>query len=142
MLAMLSDRPFDDANWIFEIKWDGFRAVADWQNKNLKFYSRNGLSFLHKFPIVSEAVRKIKRDVVLDGEIVLMNEEGRPDFEKLQQYEDNRHLPLIYYVFDLLFMDGNDLRRLPLVERKKHLKGLIRENPVIKYCDHVEEHGY
>jgi bifunctional non-homologous end joining protein LigD len=141
MLATLSDEPFDDKDWVFEIKWDGFRAVAEWENKQLKFYSRNGLSFTGRYPSIANAIKKLKQDAVLDGEIVLMNEAGRPDFQKLQQYEDNKHLELIYYVFDLLFIDGKDIRGLPLLERKKRLKKLVGKNPVIRYCDHFEEFG-
>jgi bifunctional non-homologous end joining protein LigD len=141
MLATLADQPFDNPDWVFEIKWDGFRAVAEWQNKQLKFYSRNGLSFVSRYPTISNALRKLKHDAVIDGEIVMFNENDRPDFQKLQQYEDNKHLPLIYYVFDLLFLNGEDLRKLPLLERKKRLKKLIGKNEVIRYCDHFEQYG-
>ncbi|MDP9229379.1 MAG: DNA ligase D, partial [Bacteroidota bacterium] len=143
MLATLVEEPFDDKEWIFEIKWDGYRAVADWQHKKLKFYSRNGLSFKEKFAVVAHAIQKIKHDVVLDGEVVLMNEENKPDFQKLQHYEDNLHLPLIYYAFDLLFLDGENVMELPLLERKKLLQKLLAKNndPVIRYSDHIEETG-
>ena len=141
MLATLADQAFDDRDWVFEIKWDGFRAVAEWQKGKLKFYSRNGLSFTGKYPTIAAELKKLKQDAVIDGEIVMMNEENKPEFQKLQQYEDNKHLPLIYYVFDLLFLNGEDLRDLPLLERKKRLKKLVGKNPVIRYCDHFEEYG-
>jgi bifunctional non-homologous end joining protein LigD len=141
MLATLADQPFDNKDWVFEIKWDGFRAVAEWQQKKLKFYSRNGLSFIARYPSIANAIKKLKQDAVIDGEIVLFNEENRPDFQKLQQYEDNKHLPLIYYVFDLLFLNGEDLRQLPLLERKQRLKKLVGNNPLVRYCDHFEEFG-
>jgi bifunctional non-homologous end joining protein LigD len=141
MLATLADQPFDNPDWVFEIKWDGFRAVAEWQNQRLKFYSRNGLSFISKYPTITNALKKLKQDAVIDGEIVMFNEDNRPDFQKLQQYEDNKHLPLIYYVFDLLFLNGEDLRKLPLLERKKKLKKLVGKNEVIRYCDHFDQYG-
>ncbi|MEO7210257.1 MAG: DNA ligase D, partial [Chitinophagaceae bacterium] len=143
MLATLVDKAFDDAEWIYEIKWDGYRAIADWQDDTLKFYSRNGLSFSDKFPQIAEALTSIKHDAVLDGEIVLMDKENRPSFQKLQHYEDNKDLPLLYYVFDLLFLDKRDIRDLPLLERKELLKELLKKNNdgLIRYCDHIDEKG-
>lgn len=143
MLATLTDKPFDDKDWVFEIKWDGYRAVADWQKKKLQLYSRNGLSFINKYPVIAEAIKTIKADVVLDGEIVLLDEYGKPSFQKLQSYEDNKHLPLVYYVFDLLFLNKKDIRNLTLLQRKELLKEVLDNNPheLIHYCDHIEEHG-
>ncbi|HVX52728.1 MAG TPA: DNA ligase D, partial [Chitinophagaceae bacterium] len=143
MLATLTDKPFDSKEWIYEIKWDGYRAIADWQDNKLKLYSRNGLSFINKYPAVAEAIQSIKADAVLDGEIVLLDEKGRPSFQKLQHYEDNTNLPLVYYVFDLLFLSKKDVRQLPLTERKKLLKQLLpkNQNGIVRYCDHIEEYG-
>ncbi len=143
MLATLVDKAFDDAEWIYEIKWDGYRAIADWQDDTLKLYSRNGLSFSDKFPQIAEALTTFKHDAVLDGEIVLMDEENRPSFQKLQHYEENKELPLLYYVFDLLFLDKKDIRHLPLLERKELLKKLLEKNNngLIRYCDHIDEKG-
>jgi len=143
MLATLTDKAFNDKAWIYEIKWDGYRAVADWQKKKLQLYSRNGLSFINKYPAIAEAVQTIKADVVLDGEIVLLDENGNPSFQKLQSYEDNHDLPLIYYVFDLLFLNEKDIRHLPLLQRKELLKEVLDKYPddLIRYCDHIEEHG-
>ncbi len=143
MLATLTDKPFNDKDWVFEIKWDGYRAIADWQDKNLKLYSRNGLSFINKYPVIAEAVKKIKHDVVLDGEIVLLDENGNPSFQKLQRYEDNTSLPLQYYVFDLLFLDKKDIRNLPLIKRKELLKTMlskIKTGPIL-YSDDIAEKG-
>ncbi len=143
MLATLVDKAFNDAEWIYEIKWDGYRAITDWQDDRLKLYSRNGLSFSDKFPQIAEALTSLKHDAVLDGEIVLMDKENRPSFQKLQHYEENKELPLLYYVFDLLFLDKKDIRHLPLLERKELLKKLLEKNNhgIIRYCDHIEEKG-
>ncbi len=143
MLATLTDKPFDDKNWIYEIKWDGYRAVADWQKKKLQLYSRNGLSFIDKYSVIADAVKTINADVVLDGEIVLLDKNGNPSFQKLQSYEDNTDLPLVYYVFDLLFLNKKDIRHLPLLERKELLKEVLAQNnnDLILYCDHIEEYG-
>jgi bifunctional non-homologous end joining protein LigD len=140
MLATLHDHAFDDADWIFEIKWDGYRAVAE-IDATVKLYSRNGLSFLQLYPEVAEELKKIKERVVLDGEIVVLNEQHKPDFQKLQQYGDHRLLSIQYYVFDCLYYQGKSIMSLPLVERKKIAKQIIPESTIIKYSDHVRESG-
>lgn len=141
MLAKESDKPFSDKNWIFEIKWDGYRAIAEVNNGDVKLYSRNGNSFLSAYPIVVEELSKMKLNAVLDGEIVVLNEQGNPDFEKLQDYGINKDFPLQYYVFDLLELDGKKLFSSPLIQRKNLLAATIKKNPVIKYSDHIEESG-
>src|SRR3954462_15191919 len=98
MLATLHDKAFDDNEWIFEIKWDGYRAVAETGSGNVKLYSRNGLSFLNLYPRLADALKMIKRSAVLDGEIVVMNENNKPDFQKLQQFGEYQNGALIYYV--------------------------------------------
>lgn len=141
MLAKLYDKPFDDPDWIFEIKWDGYRAIAEVKGKARKLYSRNGLSFENEYPLVFEELSKIKKNVVLDGEIVALNDKGLPSFQVLQQYGQNDNVPLIYYVFDLLQVNGKSVEDKPLHERKKLLQALLPESDVIVYCDHVAEKG-
>ena len=140
MLATLVDQAFDDPAWIFELKWDGYRAIAEC-GKNQRLYSRNGLSFENKYPAIFSAVKNIKADCVLDGEIVLLNADGKPDFQKLQLISANQDLQLVYYVFDLLELKGKDLKQLPLLERKKLLEKLVRNNDTIIYCDHHPKQG-
>ena len=143
MLATLADKAFDNKEFIFEVKWDGYRAIAEWDNQQLKFYSRNGLSFTDKFPSIVRALQKIKHNVVLDGEIVLLNSEGQPDFQELQHYDNHQEQNLVYYVFDLLFLDQKSVQHLPLIQRKELLKDLllVTNNPVLKYSDHVIGEG-
>lgn len=141
MLAKETDQPFSKEDWIYEIKWDGYRAIAEVDKKEVKLYSRNGNSFLANYPEVVEELSKMKLNAVLDGEIVVLNEEGNPDFHKLQDYGLNKNFPLQYYVFDLLELDGKKLYSTPLIERKKLLAEIIKENPVIRYSDHIEERG-
>ena len=126
MLASISKNPFDDKDWIFEIKWDGYRAITEIEKGDIKFYSRNGIDFSQRFPAIFQALRKIKHDVILDGEVVLLNEKNLPDFQKLQHYETNLNYPLIYYVFDILELNGKNMEKLPLEERKKILKQLLK----------------
>jgi bifunctional non-homologous end joining protein LigD len=142
MLAHVRDKPFDDPNWIFEIKWDGYRAITEIKKEGLKLYSRNGLSFKALYPrVAKELTDKIKHDVVLDGEIVAFDENGKPSFQKLQNYGEAPTTPLVYYIFDCLSYKGRDITHLPLIERKKIVKKLLPKSDVIKYSDHVEATG-
>jgi len=141
MLAKLHDEAFDDANWIYEIKWDGYRAIAETNKKNTRLYSRNGLSFKDDYPVVFEELSKIKKDVILDGEIVALDAEGRPSFQLIQQYKEDPSVTLCYYVFDCLYVNGRSIEDKPLLERKQILKDLLPESDVIKYCDHITEQG-
>ena len=141
MLAKETDEAFDDKDWLYEIKWDGYRAIADLRKNGIELYSRNGNSFLSSYPVIVSALNKIKHKAVLDGEIVVLNEKGFPDFQKIQHYEDNTNFPIQYHAFDLLFLDGHSLEKEPLIERKKLLKQLIGKSPTIKFSDHVIGNG-
>lgn len=141
MLAKLHDKAFDDPNWVYEIKWDGYRAIAELNGKNSRLYSRNGLSFEDEYAVVFRELMKIKKKAVLDGEVVAFNNEGMPSFQALQQYGQNPDTPLQYQVFDILSLNGKSLEDKPLLERKQILKDLLPENDIIKYCDHVAGDG-
>ena len=141
MLAKETDKAFDNADWIYEIKWDGYRAIAEISTNAVQLYSRNGNDFSQNYPVITAALNSIKHSAILDGEIVVLNEKGFPDFQKIQHYEDNSDFPLCYYVFDLLSLDGKDLTHLPLTDRKELLKALLPKNEVIKYSDHIKENG-
>ena len=135
MLAKETANAFDDKEWLFEIKWDGYRAISEINGGNVLLYSRNGNSFINDYPLVVRELKKIKHDAVLDGEIVILNEKGKSDFQKLQHYEDNTQYPIRYYVFDLLSLNGNDTSDLTLVERKELLKKLLPKNDVFRIFD-------
>jgi len=141
MLASVSKMPFDDKDWIFEIKWDGYRAIAETGEDKVRFYSRNGIDFSERFPAIYQALKKIKHHAILDGEIVLMNEKNLPDFQKLQFYENHLNYPLIFYAFDCLSLDGKNMEDLELSNRKKILKKLLGKNSTIRYCDHIDTEG-
>jgi bifunctional non-homologous end joining protein LigD len=141
MLAKSFENAFDDEGWIFEIKWDGYRAIADLSHKNPLFYSRNGISFLSKFERVTEDFEHQKHKMILDGEIVAYDEHGKPNFQLLQQIGDNPKLALTYQVFDLLWLNGHSTEDLPLLQRKELLKEALTETDIIKYCDHIPEKG-
>ena len=96
MLAKLHEGAFDDPNWIYEIKWDGYRAIAEVAGNKSRLYSRNGLNFADEYAIVFDELKKLKKKVILDGEIVALDEEGKPSFQLLQQYRQNSAVPLVY----------------------------------------------
>lgn len=141
MLCTLVEKPFNGDDWLFEIKWDGYRAIGTKQGTSLELYSRNGLDFREKYPPVAEALRALKHDVVLDGEITAIDDEGSPHFEWLQGWHANPHGHLRYFVFDILWCDGQDVRGLTLIERKKLLKRVLPNHPAIGFSDHVVGEG-
>ena len=141
MLASIAKTAFDDKDWLFEIKWDGYRAITEIKKGEVKFYSRNGIEFSERFPAIVKELQKIKHDVILDGEIVLLNEKNLPEFQKLQHYENHLNYPLLYYVFDMLMLDGKSTTELPLTDRKVLVKKLLKNDNVIRYCDDVDEKG-
>jgi bifunctional non-homologous end joining protein LigD len=141
MLATLVKEPFNHNEWIFEIKWDGFRAIADVNKQKINLYSRNFLSFNDRFLPIVNALKKINIHAVLDGEIVVLDNHGKSHFQLLQNYINTQEGQLTYYVFDILFLNGKDLRGLPLSERKKILKKTLKQSKLIKYSDHVASEG-
>lgn len=141
MLAKLHDQPFDNPQWLYEIKWDGYRAIAEIGKKETRLYSRNGLSFRDDYPVVFEELKKIKVQAVLDGEIAALDKEGKPKFQLLQQYEQAPDTPICFYVFDCLSINGKSIKGLPLTERKELLKNLLPESDIIRYSDHIMEEG-
>ncbi|HEY3406191.1 MAG TPA: non-homologous end-joining DNA ligase [Ohtaekwangia sp.] len=142
MKAQLTDQPaFDNHEWIFEIKWDGYRAISEIKRSGNKLYSRNGLTFDKAYPKVFEALKAIKTNMIVDGEIVVFDESGKPNFQRLQNYKSHDKYPIQYYVFDLIEVDGNSLANLPLIERKEALQKLLPASNIIKYCDHVDGEG-
>ncbi|MGE5353825.1 MAG: DNA ligase D [Acidobacteriota bacterium] len=141
MLAELVKEPFDDRNWIFEVKWDGYRAIAEIEHGSVNLYSRKNNSFNEKYPEVVESLKEIKHDAVLDGEVVTLDGTGKSNFQLLQNYPRTKEGELVYFVFDLLYLDGYDLRDLPLKDRKDMLKKLLPELEHVRLSDHVKESG-
>ncbi|WP_294326412.1 DNA ligase D [uncultured Chryseobacterium sp.] len=141
MLAKPFEKAFNDKDWLFEIKWDGYRAIADLSRDEPLFYSRNGISFLSKFDKIAHDFSQQQYQMILDGEIVAYNDQGNPSFQLLQQIGDHPNLALVYQVFDLLWLNGHSTEELPLIQRKELLKEALVETDTIKYCDHFPEKG-
>jgi bifunctional non-homologous end joining protein LigD len=148
MLAKVAEEAFSDKDWIFEVKWDGFRAIA-YVEEVFSLKSRNMKEFKQNFPELQE-LNKLASNIVVDGEIVVMRE-GKPDFQSLLergqavstleiQRQANR-LPAVYIVFDILEKDGKSLTNLPLMERKAILQDSLREGANVLFCDFIEEKG-
>lgn len=141
MLCTLIDKPFDDEGWIFELKLDGFRAVAELKGSRVELYSRNFKSFNERFPSIVTDLQRLKLDAIFDGEVVALDQKGISRFQLLQNQLSESNLPLFYYVFDILYLNGKDLRKLPLIERKALLKSVLKKESTIRYLDHLEKKG-
>ncbi len=141
MLATLIDEPFDSKDWIFEIKWDGYRAVAYCNGDSVELVSRNLKSFTQKYAPVAQALKNLNIQAVFDGEIVAVDENGLANFQALQNWQ-NTPVQLQYFIFDVVWLNGVDLSHLPLIKRKEILQQLIPPNQEhLRYSDHVEGKG-
>jgi bifunctional non-homologous end joining protein LigD len=150
MLAVSMDQPFSDPAWLFEIKWDGVRALTWVTDGRVEMRSRTGRVITRQYPELEVLPQCLEANqAILDGEIVVLQEHGHSDFERLQE---RMHVnlpsakllskaPVTYYVFDLLYCDGYDLRETPLVRRKGLLHRLLDTRDPVRYCDHQPEHG-
>lgn len=143
MLATLVDKPFDGENWIFEIKFDGYRALAFIQKSVVQLRSRNDLSFNQMFPAIVNDLKKLKANAIFDGEVVVLDQHGKSQFQLMQNYQKTHKGNLFFYVFDLLFINGQDLRDKPLLQRKEQLKEVLSKADLntVKYSEHIEENG-
>jgi bifunctional non-homologous end joining protein LigD len=140
MLAVPVDQ-LRAGNWIYEVKFDGYRAIAVKFDKEVRLLSRNRANFSDDYPQLVQTVKQLPaKSATLDGEIVALDENGRPSFQLLQGFAKTHKTPLVYYAFDLLFLNGTDLRGRPLVERRKLLAKLLEKAPEnIKFSE--ELHG-
>jgi bifunctional non-homologous end joining protein LigD len=151
-LATLAERPFSDPAWLFEIKYDGVRVLASRRGDRVELYGRSGQDTTSRYPEVVRALRALPvESFVIDGEIVALDDAGRPSFQRLQPrmaLTDPREIdrmagqrPAIGVFFDCLMLDDRDLRKLPLVERKECLRLLVPSLGTVRYGDHVVEEG-
>ncbi len=138
MLATLVDKPFDEPGWLYEIKWDGYRAVAMINKGKVNLISRNNKSFNHKFYPVVDALKKWDINAIVDGEVVVLNENGVSNFGALQNWRSEADGDLFYYVFDVLWLNGYDLKSLPLTRRKEILQEQIPFEGMIRLSESFE----
>ena len=150
MLATSFEKPFDDPEWLFEIKWDGYRAVSFIQDGKARLVSRNQNDLTGEFPELHELSKSITaKNAVLDGEIVVLDEQGRASFSLMQQRTGIRkggrrtgarhELQIVYYLFDVIYLDGYDLRLVALEHRKQVLAQIIAPSELVRYSDHFPQ---
>jgi bifunctional non-homologous end joining protein LigD len=145
-LATLVRAPPGGDRWVHEIKYDGYRIGCVIDKDRVRLISRSGRDWTHVFPSIAEAAKKLRtRDAIIDGEVAMLTPEGRTSFAALQQAAAGTasHAPLVYFVFDLLRLDGERLDRLPLEERKTRLRGLVggRQTGRVRYAEHIVGEG-
>jgi bifunctional non-homologous end joining protein LigD len=152
MLAESIEEPFDGKDWLFEIKWDGYRAVTFIENGKARLVSRNQNDLTPRYPELRHLPNFIKaKTAILDGEVVALDDEGRSSFSLMQQRtgfrsgtkraKPNHEVPVLYYAFDLLYLDGYDWRRVPLEQRKQKLTSILKTGDSLRYSDHYAEQG-
>ncbi len=144
-LATLVEAPPNDADWLFEVKFDGYRTELAASGDDVRAYTRSGLDWTNRFPRIIAAVKSLDLDgVLMDGEVVTMDEDGRTSFAALQHSLQTGQGQLIYVAFDLLHEGGTDWRQKPLSARKRRLAEILapaRKDGVLVYSDHVEGNG-
>lgn len=141
MLATLVDKPLDEPEWFFEIKWDGFRSLSYIVDGDVNIRSRNNKNFNEKFYPIRQALADWKVSAVVDGEIIVMNEKGYPDFGALQTWRSEADGELVYYLFDLLWCDGYDLMQTPLIDRREVLKKIIPSSGPVRLSENFDVTG-
>jgi bifunctional non-homologous end joining protein LigD len=142
MLPSLLDKPFSNPNWLFEPKLDGYRVIATVQDREVRLSSRRGLDCSNEYPWLVDALRRQPyRDVIFDGEIVALDEQGRPSFQLLQNRLGEPRPTLLYYAFDLLYRDGFDLRGVPLEQRKELLRSSLLPIGRVRVVETFAEDG-
>ena len=140
MLATLVSEPFDNNDWIFEIKWDGFRAITEIENGKVRMYSRNNISFNDRFPEIVNGFVDFLKNAIFDGEIVAIDKRGISHFGSLKDHP--RDSMIVYYVFDLIYFDGYDLTKTPLKERRKILENILPKTySNIRLSDYIKGKG-
>jgi len=150
MLAISIEKPFDNPEYLFEIKWDGYRAVSFIKNSRVRLVSRNQNDLTGQYPELHQLPKFVKAiTAILDGEVVALDEQGRASFSLMQQRTGIREhgrrvdargdIPVLYYVFDLIYVDGYDLRRVSLEERKQVLAEILTSTGPVRYSDHFDQ---
>jgi len=146
MKATLGSKAFRDDDWLFEVKWDGYRVEAVVRDGRVELFTRNGNDAGVYFgSLLSPPTWIDAREAIVDGEVVAVDDAGRPDFSLLQQRisegRRGRGMPLVYQAFDLLYLDGRLLTGVPLEDRKRLLEHVLRPGPRVRYSGHIETEG-
>ncbi|MEP6465716.1 MAG: DNA ligase D [Parafilimonas sp.] len=135
MLATLVDKPFDQEGWLYEVKWDGYRVITYLKNGEVQMRSRNNKSFNEKFYAVHNALMEWKINAVVDGEIMVINNKGISNFGNLQNWRSEADGDLVFYLFDVLWLEGYNVMELPLTQRKEILKSIAPDSDIIRISE-------
>jgi len=142
MLATLVTEPVEEKGWFYEMKWDGYRSIVYMDNGIVNLCSRNNKSFNEKYYPLTQRFREWNIDAVLDGEIVVVNDEGVPDFGNLQLWRSEADGHLFFYAFDILWLEGVSVMHLPIEERRQILKAIIPLNdPMLRTSESLKDSG-
>ncbi|MDF2190542.1 non-homologous end-joining DNA ligase [Paraflavitalea sp. CAU 1676] len=141
MLATITDKPFNNEEWAFEMKLDGYRIISYVEKGKVLLHSRNLKDYSARFFPISDALKKWKVNAIVDGEVVVLNSKGVSVFNDLQNWNSPADGNLYYYIFDLLWYDGDDLMNLPLRERRTKLRSIMPKSNVLLFSDEVEAKG-
>ena len=132
MMAKLIDKLPEGENWTYEVKWDGYRALLLKDHNDIQLRSRNDNNLTATYPTIHAAALKLKAETaLLDGEIVALDPKGKPSFQALQHRSAHRNYAIVFYAFDLLHLDGKDLTRVPLQERRKRLPNVVKGSGIL-----------
>ncbi|MGB5943395.1 MAG: DNA ligase D [Leeuwenhoekiella sp.] len=141
MLATATKKIFNDPDWVYELKWDGYRVLAHITDGKVNLHSRNGIKYNEKFARLRQDMEGIEHNTILDGEVVIVDENGLPQFQALQNYSSEMPGTLRYYVFDMLHLNGHDMLDLKLLDRKSLIPDVIDGCESTLFCDHIEGMG-
>ena len=141
MLATATKKVFNDPDWVYELKWDGYRVLAHIIDGKVNLYSRNGIAYNTKFPAIVAELDSVEHDLILDGEVVVVDKDGIPQFQALQNYDSDTPGTLRYYVFDMLYLNGHSMVDLSLLERKSFIPEVLEGFEQVLFCDHIEGMG-
>ena len=137
MLATRIEEPFNDDDWIYEIKLDGYRIISEVKDNKASLLSRGQLNFSSKYPPIAEALSKINFNAVFDGEVIVIGKDSKPNFNLLQHYR--KGYTIKYYIFDLLWYNGSNLMDKPITERRKILKQIFPKSDILKLSEDFED---
>ena len=138
MLCTPTPSPMDDPRFLHEVKYDGYRILSYVRSAKVYLKTRKNQNYTSKYPLVVEALQKLDVNAVLDGELVVFNEDGRPTFNAIQTYNGQR-TPITYCIFDILWLDGHDLTDLPLETRKSILAAILSKNEILRYTESYDD---
>jgi len=141
MLPSTSTKAFNDPEWLYEVKWDGYRTLAYLNNGKVELHAEKKRSLDQKFYPVYEALKQWSINAVVDGEIVALNEEGISSLEQLEKWKSPDDGELVYYVFDLIWLNGYDFRHLPVEQRRNMLRHLVLEESAIHFSESFAARG-